>query len=208
MGLSTRHSRKSDFPATRKRSVTRCQPPNHSRTSRSSKDVGRRRAHQRRGGPGRRRGRSRSRRRRWRQVRLHVRAGRPEGCPQDRPRPSPGPHVCPQRGLRGGGVQEAGRCPLRRAQDPDSIPFTRPVTPHILHWAGFELKGIFYASSSGTATTFREPCMEGETGFQAREVKRLLGVQCVYRLLCDSRSSVTKKWCRAAGVSNTKRKEI
>merc|ERR1712098_860942 len=71
--LSTRHSRKSDFPATRKRSVTRCQPPNHSRTSRSSKDVGRRRAHQRRGGPGRRRGRSRSRRRRWRQVRLHVR---------------------------------------------------------------------------------------------------------------------------------------
>lgn len=34
--------------------------------------------------------------------------------------------------------------------------------------------------------------MEGETGFQAREAKRLLGVQCVYRLLCDSRSSVMK----------------
>jgi len=50
--------------------------------------------------------------------------------------------------------------------------------------------------------------MERETGFQAREAKRLLGVQYVYWLLCDSRSSVTKIGVEKLECPNTKRKEI
>merc|ERR1711977_53459 len=94
-----------------------------------------------------------------------------------------------------------------------SFPIQSPSHDRLYHIFSIGLalrniKGNFYASSSGTATTFREPCMEGEKGVSAREAKRLLDVQYVYWLLCESRSSVTKSGVEEPECPNTKRKEI